>query len=84
MTGPREIRLTGRAARLIQMLTDFGHMDAAAADSVLVELANHYGSEGAATLVDLPQVRVVVASLLADHPAMEGGSLREDWGPLFH
>ena len=66
------------------MLTDFGHMDASAADSVLVALANQYGSEGAATVVDLPQVRVVVASLLSDSPAMDGGSLQEDWGPLFH
>ncbi|MFT6142956.1 MAG: hypothetical protein ACJAZO_003896 [Myxococcota bacterium] len=84
MTGPKQIRLTGRAARLIQMLTDFGHMDAGAADSVLVELANQYGTEGSATLIDLAQVRRVVAALLSDHPAMDGGNLHEDWGPLFY
>lgn len=84
MTGPRQIRLTGRAARLIQMLTDFGHMDAAAADSVLVALSTQFGTDGHAALVDLPQVRVVVASLLSEHLSMEGGSLQEDWGPLFH
>ena len=83
--GPtRQIRLTGRASRLLMMMTDFGHLDTAGVDSVLMVLSDRYGSAHKPSLVDIAQVRPVVAAVLADTADLENGALAEDWGPLFH
>lgn len=84
MNQTRQLRLTGRASRLIQMLTDFGHLDPVATDSLLVALSDRYGAQGQPALVDLPQIRPMLATILADNPSLETGPLAEDWGPLFH
>jgi len=81
----RGIRLTGRATRFLGLLVDFGHMDESRIDDVLIALAEEYGVESGGRLLDLADVRPLVATLLV---AMEpggaaSGNLAEDWAPLF-
>lgn len=84
MTAPYQIRLTGRASRLLQLLMDFGHLTPEGMDSVLVALSDRYGTPTGAALVDLPHVRSAVAAVLVDVPTVDEVALAEDWGPLFH
>jgi len=80
----RQIQLTGRASRLLQMLADFGHLDPASVDSVLVALSSQYGATNGPVMVDIAQVRPVVAAFLLETRDLASGALAEDWGPLFH
>ena len=80
------VRLTGRAARFIQLLQDYGHLDEGSIDQIVVALAETAGSSREST-VDLPQVKRVAAMTLFSH---HGESLDEahsvlaqDWPLLF-
>ena len=84
MNAPYQIRLTGRASRLLQLLMDFGHLTPEGFDGVLLSLSERFGAPTGPTLVDLPQVRSAVAQVIVDQPAADGNALSEDWGPLFH
>ena len=84
MDGLRQIRLTGRSARFLQMLQDFGHLDAPGCDTVVMALSEQYGTPETPAVVDLLQVRAIVATLLVDMPRSDDMALSEDWGPLFH
>lgn len=75
-------RLTGRALRFIQLLQDYGHLDEAQADDLLVALAAVPGG-----VIDLPAVRRVAAAWLFEaHPEGQDGAdvLAEDWALLFY
>ena len=80
------VRLTGRASRFLSMLVDFGHLDDARLDDLLVAVADTYGTAPTPTLVDLVHVRPLIAAYLlgGDPGAVENGPLAEDWAPLFH
>lgn len=79
------VRLTGRAARWVQLLLDFGHVDPDGADRLLVAVAELHAEEGdAESLADLPLVKRAAAMLFApdgDEPLP--GILEEDWPLLF-
>lgn len=78
-------RLTGRAARFVHLLQDYGHLDEAQSDELLIAVAEEAG-EGV-DLIDLPQVkRIAAAWLFEAHPEGEDGPdvLAEDWPFLFY
>ena len=82
------VKLTGRAARFLDMLREFGHVDEEHLDEIYVALAEMSGSAEEA-LVDLPDVRRMAAAVLFDPgdaeavEALEKGVLAEDWPILF-
>lgn len=82
------VKLTGRAARFLDMLREFGHVDEEHLDEIFVALAEMSGGADEA-LVDLPDVRRMAAAVLFDPgdaesiEAMEKGVLAEDWPILF-
>lgn len=82
-----QVRLTGRAARWAQLLLDFGHLDAAGLDRLLVAAAELHAEAGGAPggLVDLPLLRRAAAILLfpADPDQPSPAILQEDWPLLF-
>ena len=85
MEQPRRVRLTGRAARFLHVLEDFGHLDDDQLDELLVALADMAGSDKEET-VDLPLVRRVAAAILfgrGGSSEAESGALGEDWALLF-
>lgn len=75
------IELSGKASRFLAMLQDFGHIDAQAADDILVALADTLPS-GRAELDDVR--RMAAAWLFGDdgEPSILA-SLGEDWAMLF-
>lgn len=86
--------LTGRAARWLQLLQDFGHIDTEMADQILIFVADIAAKEHEAELrvnprtrvsIDLVQIRRAAALLVArdleDAPQLPM-VLEEDW-PLF-
>ena len=80
------VRLTGRAARWVQLLQDFGHVDHDGADRLLVAVAELHAELGGAdgAVVDLPLVKRAAAMLFApqaDEPMPL--ILEEDWPLLF-
>ena len=79
-------RITGRAARWLELVKDYGHLDEEALDMLLVEIADDFG-EPVEALVDLPVVRRIAAELLFDRsPEGEDGDdvVAEDWALLFY
>ena len=77
-------RLTGRAARFVHLLQDYGHLDEAQTDELLIAIAEEAGD---VEVLDLPIVRRVAASWLFEaHPEGEDGVdvLAEDWPFLFY
>jgi hypothetical protein len=80
------VRLTGRAARWVQLVQDFGHLDQDGVDRLLIAVADlHAEGMGTDGLIDLPAVRRAAAILLA-HPPDDGELpliLEEDWPLLF-
>ena len=82
---PVSVRLTGRAARWVQLLQDFGHVDHDGADRLLVAVAElNAGSGEGEVLVDLPAVRRAAALLFApDRDEPLPAILEEDWPLLF-
>ncbi len=83
MTDVPNVRLTGRAARFVQMLQDFGHLDSESADRLLLGVADLRGPDVDA-MVDLPQVKRAAAMLLfPEGPDGHTGVLAQDWAILF-
>ena len=85
----RRVRLTGRAQRWLRLLQEFGHLDEARLEELLVQLADTGPASGAEGVVDLPVLRRAVAvALFGDGDAqqlkeLEKGPLAEDWPFLF-
>lgn len=82
MTEVPEVRLTGKAARFMQILQDFGHLDEDAAMRLLLEIepSGAIGDD----LADLDDARRAVAIALFERLDGEiGGILAEDWPLLF-
>jgi hypothetical protein len=81
------VRLSGRAARWIRLLQDFGHLDQEGTDRLLIAVADLHAETGGAddALVDLPEVRRAAALILTGAP--DDGQLpmilEEDWQLLF-
>lgn len=81
------VTLTGRAARWLQLLQEFGHIDADSTDRLLIfisDLATRERRGENPLWVDLPEVRRATALLLV-RDLEDGGPfdlLEEDW-PLF-
>ncbi len=82
------VRLTGRAARFLDVLKEFGHIDEDRLDELLVALTEISGGADE-PLVDLPDVRRMAAAILfgpGDSESLEEiekGVLSEDWPLLF-
>ncbi|MBX2798765.1 MAG: hypothetical protein KTR31_13880 [Myxococcales bacterium] len=79
------LKLTGRATRWIQLLQDFGHVDIAGADQLVMAAANlHADLQVEGDRIDLGLVRRAAAMLLFP-PGGEGTGpvLEEDWPLLF-
>jgi hypothetical protein len=85
---PLRVRLTGRAARFLGVLRDFGHIDDARETELYIALAELAGDPNE-VVVDLPIVRRVAAAVLFGHGSpeilddIEEGVLSEDWPLLF-
>ena len=81
------VRLTGRAARWIHLLHDFGHLDGESVDRLLIAVADLHAELGGEpdAWIDLPLVRRAAAVLLLT--LRDDGSmsmiLEEDWPLLF-
>lgn len=82
MSAVPQIRLTGRAARFVELLGEYGHLDTEALNRVLLGAAE-LDPSGGVEPVDVEVVRRAAAMLL--FPAMELGdaALVEDWPLLF-
>jgi len=79
-------RITGRAARWLELVKDYGHLDDETLDALLVAIADDFG-EIEETLVDLPDIRRLAAEVLFDRsPEGEDGDdvIAEDWALLFY
>lgn len=79
------IRLTGRAARWVRLLQDFGHLDSEAVDRLLIGIADLYpeATLPPGELIDLPVVRRAAAVILSANAAPLSPILEEDWPLLF-
>ncbi len=79
------LSLTGKAARWIQLLQDFGHLDTPGADQLVMTAAElHAEMNTAGDRIDLALVRRAAAMLLFGSGATEPGPvLEEDWPLLF-
>ncbi len=83
------IRFTGRAARFLQVLQDFGHVDEGQLDQILSLIAERVGRSDREVYVDLPVVRRFAATFLfgrgatEDLEELEDSVLAEDWPLLF-
>ena len=84
MTHTRQVRLTGRAARLLQMIQDLGHLDEQGTDEVLLQLQTGFVHCNVET-ADASDVRRAAAKVLFDRAGADGvdGILAEDWPLLF-
>jgi len=82
MTIP-QVQLTGRAARFVFMLRDFGHLDSDAVDRLLLG-AVELRQAGVVGPIDLDEIKQAAAVLLfrEDGSAIEG-VLAADWPILF-
>ncbi len=79
-------RLTGRAARWLTLLRDYGHLDEALLDALFAAMADELGQSREA-LVDVHDVQRLAARLLFDRsPEGEDGTdvIAEDWSLLFY
>lgn len=78
------IRLTGRAARWVRLLQDFGHLDNEGVDRLLIGIADLYtDAHPPDELIDLPVVRRAAAVLLCSDGMPLSPLLEEDWTILF-
>lgn len=79
------VRLTGRAARWVRLLQDFGHLDSDGVDRLLVAVADLHAELGGGRdgWVDLPLVRRAAAVLLCSSDGQLPPILEEDWPLLF-
>jgi hypothetical protein len=88
MNEPLRARMTGRAFRFALMLRDFGHLDDAGLNQLLVTaLEGAEPGEDPEIEVDLDAVRRVAARVLFERGGPEIGEgrglLAEDWPLLF-
>lgn len=82
MSDVPEVRLTGKAARFVQILQDFGHLDEDSAMRLLLEVdpSGLLGDD----LADLDDVRRAAAIALFERADGDiTGILGEDWPLLF-
>lgn len=81
------VRLTGRAARWVHLLHDFGHLDTEGLDRLLIGVADLHAELGGenGAWVDLPLVRRAAAMQLmtAQEQSPMSMILEEDWPLLF-
>jgi hypothetical protein len=84
MPRAQQVRLTGRAARYLKILQEFGHFDQQGLDDLLLAAAEMYGGTKP-VLIDVPEVRRLAASWLteAELPSDRQAMLDEDWPLLF-
>lgn len=84
MTTIPQIRLTGRAARFLNILVELGHLDDDGVNQVVLSLHAPAHSSGPA-LADYATVRAAAAWVLAERlgDAPVEGALAEDWNLLF-
>lgn len=81
--GPPLSRLSGRAARFVQMLRDFGHLDDEGVNRLVLGAADLLGP-GANGEVGLAEVRRAAAMMLfPEGPEDNGPILEADWPILF-
>jgi hypothetical protein len=86
MTQTARVRLTGKAARFIALLSEFGHIDQTLEHDVLMTLADHLpkASKDREQVAHLADVRRSVATAMFDTaPELPGGILEDDWPLLF-
>lgn len=82
MNDVQEVRLSGKAARFVQILQDFGHLDEEQATRLLLEIAptGRLGDD----VADLDDARRAIATALFEKfDGDPGGILAEDWPLLF-
>ena len=84
MADIRRVRVTGRAAKFVALLQEYGHLDDEGAEDVLVDVAEFLGTPKGRK-VDLADVRRFAASALFDTEGGDAGpaALSEDWPLLF-
>jgi hypothetical protein len=86
MMEPLRVSLSGEAARFLQMLRDFGHLDQVALNAFLVVIAEEVGEVNEVP-VGLALVRQLAARHLFDRSGEDfrdgSGILVEDWSILF-
>ena len=83
--GPVAVNLSGRAARWIQLLQEFGHVDPQGADRLIVAAADLHAELGVpGDRIDLATVRRAAAMVLfPGGPGAPSPVLEEDWPLLF-
>lgn len=82
MSDVQEVRLTGKAARFMQILQDFGHLDEDAALRLLLDIEPSDDRDD--DLADLDDARRAAAIALFERLDGDiGGILGEDWPLLF-
>lgn len=83
--GPVAVSLSGRAARWIQLLQEFGHLDAGGADRLIVAAADLHAELGVpGDRIDLGTVRRAAAMVLfPTGPHDPSPVLEDDWPLLF-
>ena len=81
---PLQVRLTGRAAKFVQVLKDWGHLDEEGINQLLALVAELHGTPTGAT-ADLSAVKRAATILMFDAAGMseQDRLLNEDWSLLF-
>ena len=84
MTQTPQVRLTGKAARLLGIIQDLGHLDDDSIEQILLILGAQAERDGVVT-ADATALRRVAATVLFDRTGALGidGILAEDWPILF-
>ena len=83
MSDVRRVRLTGRAARWIDLLREFGHFDDESVEELLIALADLEGTSKGVK-VDVGPMRRLAAEVLFDFVEEPDRTvMREDWPLLF-
>ena len=80
-----QLTLSGPAARWVQLLQEFGHIDPAMADQLIMAAADlHTEMQAAGTRIELHQVRRAAAIMMFGNGApITTPLLDEDWPLLF-
>ncbi len=82
---PQIARIEPRAARYLELLVEFGHLDDRMAREVLFEATEMYGGLGKPVPVSAIQRLAAVRLLSWDGPSPGGSDmLSTDWPLLFH
>lgn len=83
MNDVRRVRLTGRAARWIDLLREFGHLDDESVEDLLIALADIEGTPKGVKLDVAPMRRLAAEVLFDIIEEPDRTVLREDWPVLF-